>query len=87
MDWSRLNQMASTDPSVKKKLDYLIGLFLDTTRKAADPADPRAAALLAQAAQGKNLGETFDPAAYTSHVDAIFERLHSLTRNEEGVHV
>lgn len=33
---------------------------LDATRKAADPGDPRAAALLAQAVQGKDLGEAFD---------------------------
>ena len=33
---------------------------LDATRKAADPADPRAAALLAQAVQGRDLGEAFD---------------------------
>jgi adenylosuccinate lyase len=43
-------------------------------------ADGRIAGLI-------DLRETFDPAAYTSHVDAIFERLHNLTRNEEGVHV
>ena len=33
---------------------------LDATRKAADTSDPRAAALLAQAAQTRNLGEAFD---------------------------
>jgi hypothetical protein len=43
-------------------------------------ADGRIAGLI-------DLGETFDPAVYTSHVDAIFDRLHNLARNEEGVHV
>jgi adenylosuccinate lyase len=28
----------------------------------------------------------FDLAAYTRHVDTVFERLHALTRNEEAVH-
>jgi adenylosuccinate lyase len=31
------------------------------------------------------LGEVFDLAAYTRHVDAVFQRLHAL-RQEEGVH-
>lgn len=34
-----------------------------------------------------DLRETFDLGRYTSHVDVVFERLHNLTRNEEGVHV
>jgi adenylosuccinate lyase len=34
-----------------------------------------------------DLREAFDLARYTSHVDAVFERLHNLTRSEEGVHV
>jgi adenylosuccinate lyase len=34
-----------------------------------------------------DLRETFDLGRYTSHVDSAFERLHNLTRNEEGVHV
>jgi len=34
-----------------------------------------------------DLRETFDLGAYTRHVDAVFERLHNLTRSEEGIHV
>jgi len=33
------------------------------------------------------LDSVFDPAAYTSHVDVIFDRLSALTRREEPVHV
>jgi adenylosuccinate lyase len=32
------------------------------------------------------LDEVFDLAAYTRHVDVVFERLHALTRREEPVH-
>jgi adenylosuccinate lyase len=34
-----------------------------------------------------DLAQTFDLGAYTRHLDAVFERLHALTRNEEAVHV
>jgi adenylosuccinate lyase len=34
-----------------------------------------------------DLAEAFDLRAYTRHVDAVFERLHALTRHEEAVHV
>ncbi|HTL97977.1 MAG TPA: ATP-dependent helicase HrpB [Holophagaceae bacterium] len=49
----------------RRRVERVSGLWfgeacLDATRQAADPSDPRAAALLAQAAQGRNLGETFD---------------------------
>jgi adenylosuccinate lyase len=30
--------------------------------------------------------ETFDLSAYTRHLDAVFQRLHSVTRHEEAVH-
>ena len=33
-----------------------------------------------------DLSKAFDPAAYTRHVDAVFERLQTLTRPEEAVH-
>jgi adenylosuccinate lyase len=33
------------------------------------------------------LGAAFDLGAYTRHVDAVFERLHALTREKEAVHV
>jgi adenylosuccinate lyase len=35
---------------------------------------------------GTALAEVFDPAAYTRHVDTIFERLHALQPREEPVH-
>jgi adenylosuccinate lyase len=34
-----------------------------------------------------DLDSVFDPSWFTRHVDAVFERLHSLTHNEEAVHV
>jgi adenylosuccinate lyase len=34
-----------------------------------------------------DVDSVFDLAAYTRHVDAVFERLHALTRPEEAVHV
>jgi adenylosuccinate lyase len=45
-------------------------------------ADPEIAAALDPAA----LEGVFDLAAYTRHVDVVFERLHALTRREEPVH-
>jgi adenylosuccinate lyase len=33
-----------------------------------------------------DLRETFDLGAYTRHLDAVFDRLHALTRHEEAVH-
>jgi adenylosuccinate lyase len=33
-----------------------------------------------------DLGSVFDVSAYTRHVDAVFDRLHALTRHEEAVH-
>ncbi|HJU84506.1 MAG TPA: ATP-dependent helicase HrpB [Holophagaceae bacterium] len=51
--------------AARGRVEQVSGLWygavcLDETRRAADPSDPRAAALLAQAAQGRNLGEAFD---------------------------
>jgi adenylosuccinate lyase len=34
-----------------------------------------------------DLADAFDLGAYTRHLDAVFERLHALTRHEEAVHV
>jgi adenylosuccinate lyase len=34
-----------------------------------------------------DLADAFDLGAYTRHLDAVFERLHALKRNEEAVHV
>jgi adenylosuccinate lyase len=34
-----------------------------------------------------DLAAVFDLGAYTRHLDAVFERLHALTRHEEAVHV
>jgi adenylosuccinate lyase len=34
-----------------------------------------------------DLVAVFDLGAYTRHLDAVFERLHALTRHEEAVHV
>ena len=34
-----------------------------------------------------DLDSVFDLAVYTRHVDAVFDRLHALTRPEETVHV
>jgi adenylosuccinate lyase len=34
-----------------------------------------------------DLDSVFDPSWFTRHVDVVFERLHSLMRNEEAVHV
>jgi adenylosuccinate lyase len=45
-------------------------------------ADPEIAAALERAA----LDEVFDLAAYTRHVDVIFDRLHALTPREEPIH-
>jgi adenylosuccinate lyase len=33
-----------------------------------------------------DLDAVFDPAAYTRHVDTVFERLRALVRKEEAVH-
>jgi hypothetical protein len=33
-----------------------------------------------------DLDSVFDLDSYTRHVDAVFERLHALTRKEEPVH-
>ena len=49
----------------RRRVERVSGLWfgeacLDTTRKAADPTDPRAAEILAQVAQGRNLGEAFE---------------------------
>jgi adenylosuccinate lyase len=44
--------------------------------------DPEVTVCLDEAA----LADVFDPAAYTRHVEAIFERLHALQAREEPVH-
>jgi adenylosuccinate lyase len=46
----------------------------------------RADAEVAGALDAAALDEVFDLAAYTRHVDVVFDRLHALTRREEPVH-
>jgi adenylosuccinate lyase len=33
------------------------------------------------------LDAAFDPTAYTRHVDTVFDRLHTLVAEREGIHV
>jgi adenylosuccinate lyase len=34
-----------------------------------------------------DLDAVFDPTAYTRHVDTVFDRLHTLVAEREGIHV